>query len=316
MNEPATDLPVALLQGTGAALVAITLSAPLASTAGVAAIAGPLRRVLPGAASVLHAFAAGCQRLRARDKLFVASHAMITYACGDLLVQLASHTGGGPISYAPLRTLRNSAAGIISDALPFYYWSSLLAGVGSTTARPLSWARDCRAAGIISDALPFYYWSSLLAGVGSTTDALLAGPEIVAMAAPYWHAVPPTARRARADAIRIPIAALVSGVASGDVAQLAAALIALKVALHIVLFQTVSNALYLASHALLSRSGWRGAITRVRRSLWQTCLVAAVSFGIGGPLVYMLPSVLLQSALRNVGVLGFSSYLALVANSG
>mmetsp|Transcript_49454 Transcript_49454/g.160264 ORF Transcript_49454/g.160264 Transcript_49454/m.160264 type:complete len:102 (+) Transcript_49454:564-869(+) len=95
-----------------------------------------------------------------------------------------------------------------------------------------------------------------------------------------------------------------------------AALIALKVALHIVLFQTVSNALYLASHALLSRSGWRGAITRVRRSLWQTCLVAAVSFGIGGPLVYMLPSVLLQSALRNVGVLGFSSYLALVANSG
>ena len=139
MNEPATDLPVALLQGTGAALVAITLSAPLASTAGVAAIAGPLRRVLPGAASVLHAFAAGCQRLRARDKLFVASHAMTTYACGDLLVQLASHTGGvlhssavslqcrvappptvlrdpgGPISYAPLRTVRNSAAGIISD---------------------------------------------------------------------------------------------------------------------------------------------------------------------------------------------------------
>mmetsp|Transcript_42225 Transcript_42225/g.132470 ORF Transcript_42225/g.132470 Transcript_42225/m.132470 type:complete len:240 (-) Transcript_42225:241-960(-) len=239
MNEPATDLPVALLQGTGAALVAITLSAPLASTAGVAAIAGPLRRVVPGAASVLHAFAAGCQRLRARDKLFVASHAMITYACGDLLVQLASHTGGGPISYAPLRTLRNSAAGIISDALPFYYWSSLLAGVGSTTA----W-------------LP---------------EMLRSSP---------------------------------------------AALIALKVALHIVLFQTVSNALYLASHALLSRSGWRGAITRVRRSLWQTCLVAAVSFGIGGPLVYMLPSVLLQSALRNVGVLGFSSYLALVANSG
>jgi len=149
MNEPATDLPVALLQGTGAALVAITLSAPLASTAGVAAIAGPLRRVLPGAASVLHAFAAGCQRLRARDKLFVASHAMITYACGDLLVQLASHTGGGPISYAPLRTLRNSAAGIISDALPFYYWSSLLAGVGSTTARPLSWARDCRHGGAL-----------------------------------------------------------------------------------------------------------------------------------------------------------------------
>mmetsp|Transcript_49454 Transcript_49454/g.160262 ORF Transcript_49454/g.160262 Transcript_49454/m.160262 type:complete len:204 (+) Transcript_49454:320-931(+) len=58
-------------------------------------------------------------------------------------------------------------------------------------------------------------------GSAARRHALLAGPEIVAMAAPYWHAVPPTARRARADAIRIPIAALVSGVASGDVAQLA-----------------------------------------------------------------------------------------------
>mmetsp|Transcript_34196 Transcript_34196/g.107300 ORF Transcript_34196/g.107300 Transcript_34196/m.107300 type:complete len:263 (+) Transcript_34196:31-819(+) len=262
MNEPATDLPVALLQGTGAALVAITLSAPLASTAGVAAIAGPLRRVLPGAASVLHAFAAGCQRLRARDKLFVASHAMITYACGDLLVQLASHTGGGPISYAPLRTLRNSAAGIISDALPFYYWSSLLAGVGSTTAWLPEMLRSSPAA--------------LIALKASRTPT------------DHHHTAFPRSLRVCPH----------------------------QVALHIVLFQTVSNALYLASHALLSRSGWRGAITRVRRSLWQTCLVAAVSFGIGGPLVYMLPSVLLQSALRNVGVLGFSSYLALVANSG
>jgi len=182
MNEPATDLPVALLQGTGAALVAITLSAPLASTAGVAAIAGPLRRVLPGAASVLHAFAAGCQRLRARDKLFVASHAMTTYACGDLLVQLASHTGGvlhssavslhagsphhrqccatqvgrspmhrcAPYVIRPLGSsptcapppvalsIAISPRRVCDQALPFYYWSSLLAGVGSTTARALS----------------------------------------------------------------------------------------------------------------------------------------------------------------------------------
>ena len=50
--------------------------------------------------------------------------------------------------------------------------------------------------------------------------------------------------------------------------------------------------------------------------LLQTCAVSAVSFGLGGPLIFSLQSVMLQSALRNVGVLGFSVYLAMVANRG
>ena len=79
-------------------------------------------------------------------------------------------------------------------------------------------------------------------------------------------------------------------------------------------YATTLSHYYSTAQALLSRSGLYGALARVRRSLRQTCVVAALSFGLGGPLVYSLPSVLLQSALRNVGVLAFSSYLALVAN--
>jgi hypothetical protein len=195
--------------------------------------------MLPPLFRLLHEFAAACQSLRMHDRLFVLLHAIATYACGDMLVQLARHpsqSAGSTIAYQPMRTLRNSAAGVLADAIPFYYWSSLLSGVTATT----SW-------------LPSFLRES------------------------------------------------------------AAALIGIKVTLHIVLFQTVSNALYLISHSLLSRSGWRGAIRRLRSSLWRTCRVAAISFGIGGPLVYSLPSVLAQSALRNVGVLAFSFYLALIA---
>lgn len=230
------ELPILVVQGASTALAVFTLSSPLASTAGVAAMNGPLRRLLPPLFRLLHGFAAVCQSLRMHDRIFVLLHAISTYACGDMLVQLARHSGGPIIAYQPMRTVRNSAAGVLADAIPFYYWSSLLSGVKATTG----W-------------LPAF------------------------------------------------------------VRESAAALIGLKVTLHIVLFQTVSNALYLISHSLLSQSGWRGAIRRLRSSLWRTCLVAAVSFGIGGPLVYALPSVLAQSALRNVGVLAFSFYLALIA---
>ena len=228
-EEAVAELPVALLRGSSAALAAFTLSAPLVSTAGVAVLPPPLR-------SAAYALASSLQQLRRRDRLFVALHALSTYACGDVLVQLARHAGGGTMIYMPMRTLRNSLAGLLADAIPFYFWSSLLASVDATTP----W-------------LP------------------------------------------------------------GFLRQSAVLLIGVKVVSHIVLFQTFSNALYLSSHSLLSRAGWRGAWQRLRSSLWRTCVVAAVSFGIGGPLVYALPSVLLQSALRNVGVLAFSFYLALVA---
>ena len=44
-------------------------------------------------------------------------------------------------------------------------------------------------------------------------------------------------------------------------------------------------------------------------------LVAASTFAVGGILVYSLSSVALQSALRNMGVLGYAIYMAIISNS-
>jgi len=89
-------------------------------------------------------------------------------------------------------------------------------------------------------------------------------------------------------------------------------LVLLKVLLHVVVFQTVSNSLYLSLQAWLRGQGWRGVVAANRANLLRTCVTAGASFAVGGALVYSLPSVSLQSALRNVGVLFFSVYLALV----
>ena len=43
-------------------------------------------------------------------------------------------------------------------------------------------------------------------------------------------------------------------------------------------------------------------------------LAGCPAFLAGGPLVYSLPSVLLQGALRNLGVLAISIYLAVVSS--
>ena len=43
--------------------------------------------------------------------------------------------------------------------------------------------------------------------------------------------------------------------------------------------------------------------------------MAASTFAVGGILVYSLSSVALQSALRNMGVLGYAIYMAIISNS-
>ena len=43
--------------------------------------------------------------------------------------------------------------------------------------------------------------------------------------------------------------------------------------------------------------------------------MAASTFALGGLVVYSLSSVILQSALRNMGVLGYAVYMAFLANS-
>tara|TARA_B110001452_G_scaffold52270_1_gene39818 strand:- start:1440 stop:1583 length:144 start_codon:yes stop_codon:yes gene_type:complete len=43
-------------------------------------------------------------------------------------------------------------------------------------------------------------------------------------------------------------------------------------------------------------------------------LVAASTFAIGGLVVYSVSSVALQSALRNMGVLGYAVYMAMLSN--
>ena len=52
----------------------------------------------------------------------------------------------------------------------------------------------------------------------------------------------------------------------------------------------------------------------LRASWWDACVAAGVAFAVGGGLVYSLPSVVLQSAARNAGALGFAIYLAMLAN--
>ena len=47
----------------------------------------------------------------------------------------------------------------------------------------------------------------------------------------------------------------------------------------------------------------------------QQYIAAASTFAVGGILVYSLTSVALQSALRNMGVLGYAIYMAMLANS-
>ena len=130
--------------------------------------------------------------------------------------------------------------------------------------------------GVFSDAVPFFYWSSWLQSSITEHSSFI-----------------PLAIRSHASALKL-----------------------FKVVLHVVVFQSASNALYLTLQALLRGDRLSEVLAVLGAPLLQTCAVSAVSFGLGGPLIFSLQSVMLQSALRNVGVLGFSVYLAMVANRG
>lgn len=117
----------------------------------------------PAVARCLQAIAGACHSLRARQQLlFVIIHGAITYVTGDLIAQGAvngrrlsqqaspSHTsaqrtqpsppsqhsmkkrepspdkGRPAIQWRPFRSLRAAVLGVLSDSLPFYYWSSAL----------------------------------------------------------------------------------------------------------------------------------------------------------------------------------------------
>ena len=89
---------------------------------------------------------------------------------------------------------------------------------------------------------------------------------------------------------------------------------ATKIALHAGLFQPATTAAFLASQPLLRGDGWAAARALLAKRFAQAYAAGASTFVVGGLLVYSLPSVALQSALRNLGVLAFGIYLALVSN--
>ena len=84
-------------------------------------------------AAVLEKVARTCEALRLRrEQAFVLVHGAVTYACGDLIAQatLASRAGessSDKVSWVPAQTLIAAVVGLLSDTLPFYHWSSLLA---------------------------------------------------------------------------------------------------------------------------------------------------------------------------------------------
>ena len=91
-------------------------------------------------------------------------------------------------------------------------------------------------------------------------------------------------------------------------------MVGLKIALHTAIFQPLTTAGLMLSQALLRRDSWAVAWSLVRRRFMAAYLVAASTFAIGGLLVYSVSSVALQSALRNMGVLGYAVYMAVLAN--
>ena len=134
------------LLGGDTALALVVAMAPLLSAEAVAPLADALRRTVPAAGSLLatsvRGFAAACQHLRVQQSLiFVLLHGALTYACGDVFAQVATQSPAvapparaarsptkskRALLWRPLRTARTAVAGLVMDALPFYYWSAAL----------------------------------------------------------------------------------------------------------------------------------------------------------------------------------------------
>ncbi|KAL1512091.1 hypothetical protein AB1Y20_005363 [Prymnesium parvum] len=266
MAEVAADaaLPVdaALLLSVNSALVLATVISPLLSADLVDAPCAALRASLPhiGAslASALRRAAGGCERFRARRQLlFMLIHGAVTYATGDAIAQaaLAARSGGG--SAEPREARREK-----------------IRRRRAVRWRPVSSARAALV-GVLSDTVPFYFWSVGLdrlegSWVTRIFPLLLRKPSL---------------------------------------------LLATKVGAHLLTFQPVCTASYLLLQQLFRGQPWSNAMRFVRRKFVAAFAPAFVSFLAGGPIVYSLPSVLLQGALRNLGVLVISVYLAVVASN-
>lgn len=143
----------------------------------------------------------------------------------------------------------------------------------------VSWRplRSARAAlvGVLSDTLPFYHWSVALEKLDHSWLVR------------RWPVL-----------LRKP-----------------ALLLAIKVFAHVLTFQPTCTASYLILQQLLRGESWRGALRFLKLTFVAAFAPAFFSFLAGGPVVYSLPSVLLQGALRNLGVLAISVYLAVVSSA-
>ncbi len=137
-------------------------------------------------------------------------------------------------------------------------------------------SRTARAAlvGLLSDTWPFYHWSKGLQSL---------------------------------DVARPPLDR------SALLGRRPALLLPLKIIVHILTFQPASTAAYLFLTGLF-RGGPADALALLRSTFVTAFIPAFASFTVGGALVYSLPSVALQAALRNAGVLGICIYLAVVSH--
>lgn len=252
MAPPQLPLTVTLgtpsLHAANAAAIALVMAAPLLSPSAVSAPCAIIREALPLLgrllARALQAFAAGCYALRTRRAAaFMLVHGAITYACGDVLAQLATGPQGPKVLWLPLRTARAAIVGLASDTVPFFFWSTALASLG---------------------------------------------PE-----------APLVTRTGLSSFMR----------------RSPSALLALKVGLHLALFQTFSTGSYLFLQAWLRGEGASSAAALLRDRFLPAYAPAFASFLVGGVLVYRLQSLVLQAALRNLGVLAIAVYLAMIASA-
>ena len=152
---PAVQVDSQLMASFNGALMLVTVLTPLLSAELVEVPCRALGAALPpvGAAVArsMRAIADACHALRTRRlMLFMLLHGALTYITGDLIAQAAvsGRSGGatkaGASDEAPssaaegglrrrravgwhqLRSARAALVGILSDTLPFYYWSSAL----------------------------------------------------------------------------------------------------------------------------------------------------------------------------------------------
>ena len=137
--------------------------------------------------------------------------------------------------------------------------------------------RSARAAlaGILSDTLPFYSWSVALVNFEHSKLA---------------HRFPLFQRKP-------------------------SLLLASKVAVHLATFQPFTSAVYLMLQPLLRGESFSTSLKFMRSKFLAAYAPAFATFLLGGPVIYSIRSIILQGALRNLGVLAISVYLAMLSSN-